>query len=244
MVIYLRPGSKIRVVAVLALVLTILGARVGLILRGDSAETAARISPLGRINTSQPNVGIMVDVAQARPEDVNSALAVLDTVHWRATWFLDATTVEAHPELVKDIVSRGHEVGLKGTDQKPLNRLSQVEVKDRIMRAREALAKVGVEPVPFLYPPLGRYSDTVVIVAFQEGCQAVKPGFDASAMRGKEDQASSKMAASLKPGDLILLRVGRTGLSPAERYLASLEKSLVSHGLSGSPLTSLVKGVK
>lgn len=244
MVIYFRAGTRKRVILVLALILVLLGARVGLSLQGPKQEVAARISPVSRINTGQPDVGIIVDVAQARPEQLQAALATLETLKLHLTWFMDATTVEAQAPLVKEIASKGHEIGIKGTDQKPLDRLSQVDVKDRILRTRQALAKAGVEPVPFMYPPLGRYSDTVLTVAFQQGYQAIKPIFDASTMRGKEDMAAEKMAGALKPGDLILLRVGRTGLDPEQGYLASFMTCLKQHGLSPVPLSVLVKGVK
>jgi hypothetical protein len=243
-VIYFRPWTRRRIIVVLALVLVLLGARVGISLQGPKQEVVAKISPVSRVNTSQPSVGIMVDVAQARPEQVRAALTTLEALKVKGTWFLDATTVEAEPSVTKEIASKGHEIGLKGTDQKPLDRLSQVDVKDRLLRARQALAKVGVEPVPFVYPPLGRYSDTVVTAAFQEGCQAVKPAIDASTLRGKEDAAAEKMVGLLKPGDLVILRVGRTGLDPEQRYLESLVRSLEQHGLSPVPLSALVKGIK
>ncbi len=244
MLIYFKPGTRRRIAIFLALVLVLLGARVGASLYGGKKETAAKISPVSRVNTAQPNVGIMVDVSQAGPEQMGAALATLESLQLKATWFVDTTTVEAQAALVKQIASKGHELGVKGTDQKPLDKLSQVDVKDRVLRSRQALAKAGIEPVPFLYPPLGRYSDTVVTVAFQEGYQAVKPGFDASTMRGKEDAAGAKLAGQVKPGDLILLRVGRKGLEPAQAYVSALQKSLKEHGIAAVPISTLVKGVK
>ena len=42
MVIYLRPATRIRIAAVLSLVLIVLGVRAGLSVQGSSLETAAR----------------------------------------------------------------------------------------------------------------------------------------------------------------------------------------------------------
>ncbi|MEX0974118.1 MAG: polysaccharide deacetylase family protein [Bacillota bacterium] len=244
MLIYMKPGTRQKIVLVLALVLVLLGTRVGLSLYGGEKETAAKISPLSRVNTTLPNVGLMVDVSQAGSEEISEALAALETLQVKATWFLDTTTVESATAAAKEIAAKGHELGVKGTDQKALDKLSAAEVRDRLLRSRQALIQAGIEPVPFLYPPLGRYSDTIVTVAFQEGYQAVKHGFDAGSMRGKEETAASKLAGSVKPGDFILVRVARKGLEPAQSYLTALHKSLTDRGLSAVPLSVLVKGVK
>lgn len=244
MVIYLKPGTRWKIAAALTLVLILLGARVGLSLRSRNEEAAARIVPLSHVNTGLPVVGLMVDVSQARPEQIQTALLVLGSLQMKGTWFVDATTVESQPALMKDIASKGHELGLSGTDDKPIDRLSQAEVKDRVLRSRQALAKAGIEPVPFLFPPLGRFSDTVITVAFQEGCQAVKPVYDASVMRGKEDAAAAKIANAVKPGDILVAKVGKSGILPEQRYLAALVGSLKERGLALAPLSNLVKGVK
>jgi len=243
-VIYLLPGTRRRIAFFLSLVLVLLGARLGLSIQGQEKETVARMAPVSHVNTGQPHVGLMVDVSQARPEQVQAALAVVESLRVKGTWFVDATFVESQPTVVTEIVSKGHDLGLKGTDQAPIDRLSQVEIKERVQRSRQALAKAGLEPAPFLYPPLGRFSDAVVTVAFQEGYQAVKPGFDASVMRGKEADAAKKLAGSMKPGDIVVVKVGRKGLEPEQRYLTALVSSLKEHGLAAVPLSALVKGVK
>lgn len=248
MVIYFKPGTRRRIVLVLSLVLILLGARIGLSFQGQpeeqDQEAAARIVPLSRVNTAQPVAGLIVDVSQAGPEQVKAALAAFESLGMKGTWFIDATTAESQPAMVKEIVDKGHELGLKGTDEKPVDRLSQVDVKDRITRAKQAFANAGLTVAPFLYPPLGRFSDTVVTVSFQEGLQAVKSGFDATLMRGKEDAAATKIGDALKPGDFLLVRVGKTGLLPELRYLTALQANLKGHGLGVAPLSVVVKGVK
>lgn len=245
MVIYLKPGTRLRIILVLSIVLILLGARVGLLFQGqDYEETSARIAPLSRVNTAKPIAGLIVDVSQAGPDQVRAALAALDALQIKGTWFVNATTVESQPALIKEIISKGHELGVKGTDDKPVDRLSQVEVKDRLTRSKQAFTNAGVVMAPFLYPPLGRFSDTVVTTAFQEGLQAVKPGFDATLMRGKEDAAAAKMGDAMKPGDILLVKVGRTGLLPEQRYLTALVSNLAQHGLGVATLSEVVKAIK
>lgn len=244
MFIYLKPGTRTRVVAVLALVLILLGVRGGIGIYGDEEAAMARITPLSRFNTSLASAGLMIDVSLAGAEEIAATLAVLESAGLKGTWFIDATTVESCQEAVKEIAAKGHELGIKGTDQKALDKLQALEIKDRLLRSRQALAQAGIAPVPFLYPPSGRYSDELVAVAFQEGIETVKPARDASRMRGKEAAAASKFAGSVKGGELVLLRVGRKGIEPAATYLEPLKAALVERGLSLVPIAVLVKGIK
>ncbi len=244
MLLYLRPGTRTRVVATLALVLILLGVRAGITIYGGEEEAMARITPLSRFATSLSNVGLMVDASSAGAQELVAALEALKTAGFRGTWFVDATTVESCKDVVEEIAAQGHEFGIKGTDQKALDKLTSLEIKDRLLRSRQALAQTGVTPVPFLYPPYARYSDELVAVAFQEGIECVKPAHDASRMRGKEADAASKFALSLRAGDLVLIRVGRKGVDPTVPYLAALKAALNGQGIVAVPLTELVKGVR
>ncbi|MGI6663032.1 MAG: polysaccharide deacetylase family protein [Bacillota bacterium] len=123
MVIYLRPATRIRIAAVLSLVLIVLGVRAGLSVQGSSLETAAKIRPITRVETSLLEVGLIVDVTSGGPDEVMACLAVLDDLGVKATWFLTATLVEAGEALVKEVTSRGHEIGIKGTDERRLDKL-------------------------------------------------------------------------------------------------------------------------
>jgi len=244
MVIYLRPATRIRIAAVLSLVLIVLGVRAGLSVQGSSLETAAKIRPITRVETSLLEVGLIVDVTSGGPDEVMACLAVLDDLGVTATWFLTATLVEAGEALVKEVTSRGHEIGIKGTDERRLDKLPQAEMLDRIQRARQALMKTAVPTAPFFYPPGERFSDALVSIAFQEGYQAIKPGVDLSRMKGKEADAARKMAERMSPGDILKIRVEKKGIFPAEKYLSSLIPRLNGMNLSVVTLSQLFKGVR
>lgn len=244
MLIFMRPGTRLRVAGVLALVLILLGVRAGITLYGSEEEAMAKIAPQTRVKTSLAAVGLMVDVSSAPPEEIAAALEALSSVQAKATWFLDATTVESCQEVVKEISAGGHELGIKGTDQKAIDKLSEAEVRDRLIRARQALSQLDLIPAPFLYPPSGRFSDTVMAVAFSEGISAVKPAQDASRMKGKEAEAAAKLAGTLEAGDFVLIRVEKKGLKPGVAYLAALQENLAAKGLSMAPLSALVRAVK
>jgi hypothetical protein len=244
MVIYLRPATRIRIAAVLSLILVVLGVRAGLLVQGESIETAAKIRPITRVETSLMEVGLIVDVVSGGRGEIEACLRALDAMGAKATWFLSATLVEADEALVKEITSRDHEIGLKGTDDKRIDNLPEAEMLDRIQRARQALMKVAVPTAPFFYPPGERWSDALVSLVFREGYQAVKPGVDLSSMRGKEADAARRVAEEVSPGDILKIKVDKKGIHPAEKYLAPLASALGERNLGMVTLSRLFKGVR
>lgn len=244
MVIYLRPATRVRIVAVLSVILVVLGVRAGISVQPGPVEVSAKILPITHVGTSLPEVGLVVDVTSGGPEQVNACLAALDSLGAKATWFVTATFAEAEEAVVKEIEAKGHELGVKGTGEKRIDNLPEVEIRDRLQRARQALLKAGIEAAPFLYPPGQRYSDKLVSLAFENGYQAVKPGIDLTRMKGKEDGASQKIAGDLAAGDILLMRVEKKGVVPAEKYLAALSGVIKEKNLTVVTLSGLFRGVQ
>ena len=63
-----------------------------------------------RLPTKEKKVWITIDDGP-NPHDTPELLALLDAHGARATFFLIGERAERHPQLVRDIVERGHEVG-------------------------------------------------------------------------------------------------------------------------------------
>lgn len=244
MLIYLKPRTRQKLIVALALVLLVLGARIGMSIQDYEEVTAAKVPPLVQVDTNEPHVGVIVDISYPRAEKVIECLEMLESLSVKATWFASATFVESQSNLVKEIIDKGHEFGIKGTEEKPMDRLDALEIKDRITRARQAFQKYNIEPVPFFYPPLGRLSQRLLDVVFEEGYHVVKGSVDGKIMKGDEDKAGKKVADSMKPGDIFIVHVTKRSVVPKKLYLELLLKHLSDHGLSLVTLSTLVKGMR
>jgi len=244
MLIYLKPKTRRNVLIVSSVFLLILGARIGAGIGSGSLEVVAKVKPLSQFDTREPHIGLVVEVQNPKPENIAPVLATLENLQIRATWFLPATFCEAQSEVVKEIAGKGHEFGMKGTDEKPMDRLSPVEVKDRIRRAHQALQKLSIEPVPFFYPPLGRLSETLTAAAFEEGYATIIGSIDGTVIKGKPEEAGKKAADSMRPGDVLVLHLTKNGLVPEVTLVEATAKHLKNHGLSFVSLSMLAKGVR
>jgi hypothetical protein len=244
LVIYLRPSTRRRVIVALSVVLVVVGVRIGATFVERPRETAAKISPMTMVRTQEPLASLVIDVTTAGPDQALQCLGVLESISVQATWFATATFVEANPEAISQIAEKGHEFGIKGTDEKPMDKLSSQDVKDRIIRSRQALNKASQEPAPFLLPPGGRTSGVLSQSAFEEGVHEIKPGIDARSMRGKAEDAAKKLVQNIKPGDIVLMSIDKKGMRPAADHLKALVEGLAQQGISLVTLSSLVRSVK
>jgi hypothetical protein len=242
LLIYLKPEIRQRIVLFLSLALVVLGARAGVLVSDKGA--AAKITPLTRVNTVDPNIGVVVEVFQAKPELVEECIDVLESTGIKATWFLSATFSEAYSTLINKIVDKGHELGLSGTDDRFMDRLSPEEIKDRLTRARETILKLGTEPMPFFYAPSGRFNDELINTSFHQGFYSVKGSIDGKVLKGKAERVIPKVGGSIKPGDILVIHIGKKGIVPRSEYIESLATYLNSQGIFMVSLSALVRGVR
>lgn len=88
-----------------------------------------------------------------------AVLDALDTVDVRATFFLLGSHVDAEPGLAREIVARGHEVGVHGYNHPRHERISVTESRDDVMRGYDAISSALDIRCAWYRPPYGKMSD-------------------------------------------------------------------------------------
>jgi polysaccharide deacetylase family protein (PEP-CTERM system associated) len=74
-------------------------------------------------------------------------LDLLDRHNIRATFFVLGCVAEEHPDLVREIARRGHEVGSHGQSHTPLTALSRREFLDEARQSRMVLQDLTGQPI-------------------------------------------------------------------------------------------------
>ena len=74
-------------------------------------------------------------------------LDFLDAREVRGTFFVVGETAEAHPELVREVAARGHEVGLHGWRHQPLTELTADAFRADAQRGKDLLEELTGAPV-------------------------------------------------------------------------------------------------
>jgi peptidoglycan-N-acetylglucosamine deacetylase len=107
------------------------------------------------------------------PESTPRILEALDRFDWKATFFCLGVQAERRPDLVAELVARGHEVGVHGFQHRSHLRRPPPPVMKDVGESTALLAELsGAKPV-WLRPPYGAVSTSSLAAARKVGLQLV-----------------------------------------------------------------------
>ena len=132
-------------------------------------------------------------------------LDILDKYDVKTTFFLVGIWVEKYPDLVKEIVARGHEIGNHSATHPHMTQISQEKMREELgIMSDQVETLTGVRPTLFR-PPYGDYNDLVVTTCRQAGYEVVQWSVDSLDWknRGVEDIVK-KCTQKIASGDIVL----------------------------------------
>jgi peptidoglycan/xylan/chitin deacetylase (PgdA/CDA1 family) len=142
------------------------------------------------------------------PVHTRKVLDVLDEHDAKATFFVIGRKVEKHPDVIEEIVRRGHEVGVHGYAHDRLFSLrGPRRVRRDLERSVRALEKITKTRPTLFRPPIGHTNPTIARIAEQLDLTVVGwsvAGYDGIA-GAEPKKVASRVANGLDDGDIVLL---------------------------------------
>jgi peptidoglycan/xylan/chitin deacetylase (PgdA/CDA1 family) len=194
--------------------------------------------------TGKPTVALTFDDGPD-PASTPALLALLERNNLRATFFVTGQRAERYPELMADILKKGHTVGNHSYRHSTLAMLcGPAAMRDEIASAQKVLERFGIMPLAFR-PPVGIMTPALGQVLTQLGMYAVnfrfRP-FDGGNRRLRN--LARFTLGRVRPDDILVLH----DLKPAnghrvDQWLVEIERILVGLGKKGltiSPLETLI----
>lgn len=168
-----------------------------------SVSADARVIYSG--NTSKNNVCFMINVYQGS-EYVRDILDILDVYKVKTTFFIGGSWAVNNIDLVKEIYTRGHELGNHGFYHKDQDSLDfDANVQEIDLCHKVVSENLGVEMKLFA-PPSGVYNVTVVDAATSLNYKTIMWTRDTIDWRDQDADLIYKRAIKdLSNGDLILM---------------------------------------
>jgi peptidoglycan/xylan/chitin deacetylase (PgdA/CDA1 family) len=172
-------------------------------------------------------------------------LELLDKYSVNATFFVSGANAMKHPEIIREIIARGHTIGNHSFHHNPFLMLGGYHyLYQEIFRAQEILKEMGVQtfafrpPVGIISPKLPSVLDKLGMFCVTFSCRA----FDAGNRRVKN--IASTILKKIKADDIILLHdVSPRGEEDNNILLSEIEKilqGLIAKGLQVVPLSDLI----
>lgn len=134
-------------------------------------------------------------------------LDTLDAFGWRATFFCLGEQARRTPQIVRELVERGHELGVHGESHRShLVRPGPAVTRD-VRAARSVLEELSGRPVEWFRPPYGGVSAASIVAARRTGLRMVL--WTTWGLDWKADATGATVAANVHrtfvPGATVLL---------------------------------------
>lgn len=165
-------------------------------------------------------------------------LDALDAARARATFFVLATQLERHPDIAREIVRRGHEIGLHGFRHERHDRISPADSRDDVERGFAAVQEAIGISCRWYRPPYGKMSDASATACRELGMTTVywsAWGLDWEDVGA--ERIAQVAAERLDDGGILLLHdsaryARRASALPTARALPMIAERLGGRGIS------------
>ncbi len=231
-----KPRAKGSFIAAL-LALCLLGGYYTAQTRTVQVVAAKRELPVYCVERADNIIAISFDAAWGGDKTM-AILDILDEYEVKTTFFLVDIWTQRFPELVKEIVARGHELGNHSTSHPQMSKLSRAKMAQELKVMSDNVETLtGTRPTLFR-PPYGDYNNDVVTVARAEGYEVVQWSVDSLDWknRGVQDliTQSTKRIAS---GDIVLFHNDSQYIVEA---LPAILKDYQSKGFTIVPISQIL----
>ena len=219
-----------------ALLLTISAAYVGALPDTVSVVSGKRELPIYCVNRDDNKISISFDAAWGGDKTLG-ILDLLDEYNIKTTFFLVDIWTQKYPELVKEIVARGHEIGNHSTSHPQISKLNEMQIaKELNTQADNVLAIAGVRPVLFR-PPYGDYNNRVITTARAQGFVPIQWSVDSLDWKNRGAQEIINRATKVKSGDIVLFHNDSQYILDA---LPAVLKYYAENGYSVVPISEIL----
>jgi len=180
------------------------------------------------------------------PIHTPQVLDMLDRARAKATFFVIGHKAEAHPNIVRDIVKRGHVVGSHGyAHSRAFALLSHAAVRQDIERSLVCIETITGERPALFRPPIGHTNPRIAKIVEELGLTVV--GWSVRALDGvaaaDPDRVAARVVPKLEDGAIVLLHDAAEHDDRTPAAIEALPKILQAmdrKNLVGVPVTSLM----
>lgn len=174
-----------------------------------SADAAAS-KFITSVNTTSKVVALTFDDG-ADGANTNKILDILAKNNVKATFFLTGSGANNHPQYIKNIAAKGHQLGNHSYTHPDFTKLTATQMKSELDRT-EALVKsiTGKTTKPIFRAPFGAVNSAVLSGVGAAGYgYTIQWNIDTIDWKGlTASQINTKVQTNIKPGSIVLMHTG------------------------------------
>lgn len=193
--------------------------------------------PIYSVQRADKKISISFDASWGGDKTMR-ILDILDEYDVKTTFFLVGIWVDKYPDLVKEITSRGHEIGNHSNTHPHMSQLSESQITDELNKLSAKVEKLTGKPTSLFRPPYGDYNDRVILASRAAGYEPIQWSVDSLDWknRGTAD-VIKQCTARIEPGDIVLFHNDSESILEA---LPTVLKHYQGLGLQIVPVSQLI----
>lgn len=157
-----------------------------------------------------------------------------------ATFFLSAAWAERHPEIVKQIIKDGHQIGSMGYSYKNYTSLEATEIRRDLLMAQDVFKELGLKDIKLLRPPTGNFNQEILTIAERYGYTVVHYSVDSDDWTNPGvSKIVKNVNDSVQGGDIILLHASDSA-KQTQKALPKIVEGLKQKGLKNVSVAELI----
>lgn len=193
--------------------------------------------PIYYVDTDEKVCAISFDAAWGN-EQTETLLDILDKHEVKTTFFLVGEWVDKYSDSVKEIATRGHDVGNHSDTHAHMSQISLEEQKAEIENCNEKITAITGEEVTLFRPPYGEYDNNVVGTTLDCDMYCVQWNIDSLDWKDPTPQDMvERIENKLCPGSIILLHNGAKNTPEA---LPLIIEAIKAQGYTIVPISELL----
>lgn len=203
-----------------------------------SAAASERRIPIYSVETTEPRVAISFDAAWGA-DRTEAILDILDRYGVKTTFFLVTFWVERYPDMAREIVARGHEIGMHSTSHPDMTALSRAQMRRELEENHRVIREITGFDARLFRPPFGAYNNTLIEVVEDElGFKTIQWSVDS--LDWKDVDAAfieRRVLDRIGPGDIVLFH---NNAEATPQALPRILERLQADGYEIVPISRLI----
>lgn len=193
--------------------------------------------PIFHGNIEQNKVAFVCNVFWGE-EFLPDMLKTLEDNNVHITFFIGGTWAKDNPDLLKNIVEKGHEVANHSYNHPHPNTLSKDKNKEQILKAETIIQQITGVKTSLYAPPYGEYNDVVLNAAQEVDYKTIMWSIDTiDWKRPPSEIVKSRVLKKIHNGAIVLMHP----TEPTKKALPELLKELREKGYIITTVSDVIK---
>lgn len=198
---------------------------------------ANKLTPIYQGNTQNPKVAFACNVFWGE-EYLPKMMEIFQNENVRITFFMGGSWVKSHPELLKEIAEKGHELGNHSFTHPHPNALSKEQNKEQIVRTEELIFSLTQQKTVLYAPPYGEFNQTVLQAADELGYKTIMWTVDTvDWKRPPAEVIKTRVLKKIQNGAIVLMHP----TEPTIEALPGLIRELKQQGYVIEPVSGVMQ---